>query len=112
MLENSTRKLSFVKNHEILSNIYLIPNEISLRNNDELLISNSINELWITNLSQIKQFFKKGKSQNLTLFPKKLGSLLGTPQTLSVPTNMDGNKFSYLYYYLPRDGAVLRWSFK
>lgn len=89
----------------------LIPAEITMKSDDELMISDHSNGLWFANLNKIKHNIRN-KDIELFVEVKYLGSLLGSPKALTVPPIIDDDTNQYLYYYLPRDGAVVRWNFR
>lgn len=89
----------------------LIPEEITMKTNDELIIKDYSNSLWLANLNNIKHSIQY-KDIELFVEVKYLGSLLGISTALNVPPIIDGDTNQYLYYYLPRDGAVVRWYFR
>lgn len=91
--------------------IEIIPQSIAIRNDETLLITDKGNTLWTGNLTQINVY---GKHRHLGIVLRLLGPLLGVSKSLSVPTNGvsgDPNN-NYLYYYIPRDGAIVRWDFR
>lgn len=93
------------------SDIDIIPQSITIRNDETLLVSDAVNTLWTGNLTNIKIY---GKHRHLGIVLRPLGSLLGVSKSLSVTTNSlssDPNN-NYLYYYIPRDGAIVRWDFR
>lgn len=100
------------------SNIYniLIPQEMSMKTNNEILISDRYNCLWLANLNQIQSENRKHVKENIDFFVevKYLGTLLGSAKSLAVPNSFDSTDATqkYLYYHLPRDGAILRWNFQ
>lgn len=115
-LENSPLKLNFLASDSIKKE-FLVPNEIAMRSNEELLICDHFNKLWSADISQV-QLSKSGSSQigafSLVTVPAKyLGSLLGLPKALNIPSSIDFDSMNtFLYYYLPRDGVVLRWNYR
>lgn len=91
----------------------IIPHQITIRNGDELLMVDVANRLWAGDLSRIKlsKNCEKCRIVNVSL----LGSLLGYSNALAVSSmyNTGTGVFNdYLYYYLPRDGAIVRWNFR
>lgn len=86
----------------------LTPNEITVKGDDEILISDTDDRLWMANLKQLKY-----SGRDLFVDVKYVGHLLGASKALVVPRIADAEISSnYLYYYLPRDGAVLRWNLR
>lgn len=113
--ENHPKKLYLVKSGKNGPNKYLIPHEITMKNKDELLISDRHNGLWLANLNLMRSIIEKGraKSSNYVVVVKYLGSLLGSSTAITVPMINDADSFNAnLYYHLPRDGAILRWNFR
>lgn len=92
------------------SAIEIIPKSITIRNDETLLITDTVNTLWRGNLTNVKIY---GKQRHLGIVLRPLGALLGVSRSLNVPTNglSDPNN-NYLYYYIPRDGAIVRWDFR
>lgn len=89
----------------------LMPAEITMKGDNELVISDYSNGLWIAQLDKIKHNIRN-KDIELFVEVNYLGSLLGTAKALIVPPVIDDEINQYLYYYVPRDGAVLRWNFR
>lgn len=91
--------------------IEIIPQSVTIRSDETLLIADDLNTLWTANLTTIKVY---GRNRHLGIELQPLGSLLGVSRSLSLPTNTVGNdpNNNYLYYYIPRDGAVVRWDFR
>lgn len=115
LLENLPRKLSFIiKTSNSRSRPYdlLIAAEITLKNNHDLLIKDYSNRLWLANLNEMQRSLRDNDKIDLFVEVKYLGSLLGTATALTVPMVGDQNNTHYLYYYLPRDGAIVRWNFR
>lgn len=112
LLDNQPNKLSLIiktkKKHRY---DILIPAEITLNNDNELLIKDYTNGLWAANLNRIQRSLRE-EEIDLFVEVKYLGTLLGTSKALTVPTVGDEDNNHYLYYYLPRDGAVVRWNFR
>lgn len=116
------KKLSFViatkPSSSKKSNIYnvLIPIEMTMKANNEILISDRYNCLWLANLNQIQSLNRKHGKEDIDFYVevKYLGTLLGPAKSLAVPNSFDSADISqkYLYYHLPRDGAILRWNFQ
>lgn len=108
MVENRLRKLSLIIKTKNRSPDVLVPAEITMKTGDEFLIKDHSNGLWLGNLNEIQQ---NTRVEGIDLFVdvKYLGSLLGASMTMTVPILADENSSRYLYYYLPRDGAVVRW---
>lgn len=92
------------------SAVEIIPQSITIRNDETLLVTDAVNILWAGNLTNVK-VNRKQRHLGIVLHP--LGALLGVSRSLSVPTNglTDLNN-NYLYYYIPRDGAIVRWDFR
>lgn len=113
LLNDRPRKLSLIIKTKNLHRPFdvLIPSEITLKNDNELLIKDYSNGLWIANLNQIQRSLRE---EEFDLFVEViyLGTLLGTSTALTIPTVGDEDNNHYLYYYLPRDGAVVRWNFR
>lgn len=118
---NRPQKLTLlypVKSHKskksIIYNI-LLPVEITMKSENELIVTDSYNGLWLAHIDEIENDVTDRISQskiNLYVVVRYLGSLLGTSQALTVtqPTG-ESMRHTYLYYHLPRDGAILRWNF-
>lgn len=116
LLENLPRRLSLIiKTNYSRNGAYdhLIAAEITLKNDHELLIKDYTNHLWVANLNDIQRSLH-GDDGKIDLFVEVnyLGSLLGTATALTVPMVGDHDNQHYLYYYLPRDGAIVRWNFR
>lgn len=86
----------------------LIPAEITMKNDNELMISDHLNGLWLADLSKLIQ----NDNSDLSVEVKYIGSLLGPSKALVFPAGIEGDSNPYLYYYLPRDGAVVRWNLR
>lgn len=115
LLENLPRKLSFIiKTNRSRSRSYdcLIADEITLKNDHDLLIKDYANRLWLANLNDMQRSLRDDGKIDLFVEVKYLGSLLGTATALTVPMVGDQDNMHYLYYYLPRDGAIVRWNFR
>lgn len=113
--EGRLRKLRLVIKNSNTSRTLLSPREVVMKDNNELLISDFFNSLWLANLNQLKSFSKKKRNNNeydSTIEVKYVGSLLGSSRALAIPKIIDAEQENYLYYYLPRDGAILRWNLK
>lgn len=116
-LENGPIKLNLLKG-DTFKNEFLIPDEIAMKSNEELLICDHFNQLWSADIGQIH--LSKSSSNQLDAFSvvnvptKYIGSLLGLPKALTInPSSMDSDSINtFLYYYLPRDGVVLRWNYR
>ncbi|XP_031641194.1 uncharacterized protein LOC116352610 [Contarinia nasturtii] len=89
----------------------LIAAEITIKNNDELVVKDYNNNLWIAKLNEIKYSSIQSKNIDLFVEVKFLGPLLGSANALAIPQMVDDID-QYMYYYLPRDGAVVRWNFR
>lgn len=89
----------------------VIPAEITMKSDDELVIRDYSNGLWFANLNKIKHSIRN-KDIELFVEVEYLGSLLGASKALTVQPILDDDTNQYLYYYLPRDGAVVRWNFR
>lgn len=86
--------------------------DVTIRNDEQLLVLDRDNILWSGNLWKLK-FLRKFSSFNLFISVYKLGPLLGKALALTTNINPIGESFAdYLYYYIPRDGAVVRWNFQ
>lgn len=110
LLENRARKLSLIIPLSNGLHDVLIAAEITIKNNDELIIKDHSNGLWMAKLSKIKHSIKS-KDVELFVEVQFLGSLLGAAKAIAIPSTTDDID-QYLYYYLPRDGAVVRWNFR
>lgn len=93
------------------SAVEIIPQLITIRNDETLLVTDAVNTLWTGNLTTITVF---GKQRHLGILIRPLGALLGISKSLSVPTNglIGDLNNNYLYYYIPRDGAIVRWDLR
>lgn len=89
----------------------LMPAEITLKSDNELLIKDYTNGLWLADLKQIQRSLREDEI-DLFVVVRYLGSLLGASTALTIPIVGDEESQHYLYYYLPRDGAVVRWNFR
>lgn len=98
----------------LLYNI-LVAAEFTTKTKDELLIMDCHNGLWSAQLDDIRSAGGREAHPTIDLYivAKYLGPLLGSSTALTVSQSTDAaaNKDTYLYYHLPRDGAVLRWNF-
>lgn len=115
LLENRPRKLSLIiKTNYNRNRAYdqLMASEITLKNDHELLIKDYTNRLWLGNLNDVQRSLRVDDKIDLFVEVKYLGSLLGAAMALTVPIIGDQDNTHYLYYYLPRDGAVVRWNFR
>lgn len=95
----------------LVSAVEIIPQSIAIRNDETLLVTDAVNTLWMANLTNIKVY---GKHRHLGIVLRPLGALLGVAKSPSVPTSglsSDPNN-NYLYYYIPRDGAIVRWDIR
>lgn len=95
----------------LASAVEIIPQSIAIRNDETLLVTDAVNTLWMANLTNIKVY---GKHRHLGIVLRPLGALLGVAKAPSVPTSglsSDPNN-NYLYYYIPRDGAIVRWDIR
>lgn len=115
-LENGPKRLNFLTSDGIKKE-FIVPYEIAMIGNEELLICDHFHKLWSADISQVQlSSHVKGAfsvKQNITIPTKYLGSLLGLPKALTVPLCIDSDSINtYLYYYLPRDGVVLRWNYR
>lgn len=114
--ENRARKLSLIiKTNFNRNRSYdlLMASEITLRNDHELLIKDYTNSLWLGNLNDVQHSLRSDRGKiDLFVEVKYLGSLLGAATALTVPIISDQDNTHYLYYYLARDGAVVRWNFR
>lgn len=119
LLENRPRKLSLIMKATYFNRPYehLIAAEITMKNDHELLIKDYSNRLWTANLNNMQRNRRRRSNaedqiDDLFMEVKFLGSLLGTAIGTAVPMVGDQDNTHYLYYYLPRDGAVVRWNFR
>lgn len=115
LLENRPRKLSLIiKTNYKRNRSYdqLIASEVTLKNDHELLIKDYTNGLWFGDLNDVQRSLRDDDKIDLFVEVKYLGSLLGAATALTVPMIGDQDNAHYLYYYLPRDGAVVRWNFQ
>lgn len=111
LLENRPRKLILIIKLKDGTFEALIANEITMKNENDLIISDHSNGLWMAQLNKIKQS-KKSKDFDYFIEVKYLGPLLGTSRAITIPPKLDKDIDRYLYYYIPRDGAVVRWNFR
>lgn len=80
----------------------VIPKDIVILEN-ALFASDDCGQLWTTKLDVLK----RAKTSNYyEIRVELIADLLGTSTALSIDPN------GALYYYLPRDGAVVRWNSK
>lgn len=114
LLENRPRKLSLIIRTNYLNRSYdqLVPAEITLKNDHELFIKDYTSSLWLANLNGVQRSLRDDNKIDLFVEVKYLGSLLGRATALTVPMVGDQDNTHYMYYYLPRDGAVVRWNFR
>lgn len=115
LLENRPRKLSLIIKtnfHRTRSYDQLMASEITLKNDHELLIKDYTDAIWLGNLKDIQRSLRDDNKIDLFVEVKYVGSLLGAATALTVPIIGDLDNTHYLYYYLPRDGAVVRWNFR
>lgn len=110
LLDHRPRKLTLIIPTKNWPYDILNPAEITIKNDDELIVSDHSNGLWVANLKNVRRNMMRGNKIELFVDVKFLGSLLGNAKTLSIPPPIDGDTNQYLYYYLPRDGAVVRWN--
>lgn len=99
------------------SSVYniLMATEITMKTADELLIMDCYSGLWSADLNEIQTAGDHLVHLKIDRYVvvKYLGSLLGPSTALTVSQSIDStNKDKYLYYHLPRDGAILRWNFR
>lgn len=91
--------------------VVIIPHQILIHNEHELLIVDTANRLWIGELTRLKPYKNRKNYKTLTI--TQLGTLLGYTNTLaSTATSNTGIFNDYLYYFMPRDGAIVRWNFR
>lgn len=91
--------------------LVVIPHQILTHHDNELLIMDTANRLWMGDLNRLKSHRQCKKCKMLTI--TQLGSLLGHTDTLAVTSTLNAGLYNdYLYYYLPRDGAIVRWNFR
>lgn len=114
LLENRPRKLSLIikTNYRHRSYDQLMAAEITLKNDHELLIKDYTDSLWLANLNDMQRSLRDDDKIDLFVEVKYLGSLLGAATALCVPMFGDQENIHFLYYYLPRDGAIVRWNFR
>lgn len=79
----------------------VIPKDIALLQSGKLFVSDECGHLWIAKLDLLKQ---AKAAHYYEIRVEFVADLLGTSTALSVDAN------GSLYYYLPRDGAVVRWN--
>lgn len=112
LVEKRPRKLTLIIPTKNWPHDVLIPAEITIKDNDELVVMDHSNGLWVANLKNVRRNMLQSSKIELFAEVKFMGSLLGSAKTLSIPPMIDGDSNQYLYYYLPRDGAVVRWNFR
>lgn len=115
LFENRPRKLSLIIKTNYNRNRsydFLMASEITLKDDHELLIKDYMNGLWLGNLNDVQRSLRYDDKIDLFIEVKYLGPLLGAATALTVPMIGDQDNAHYLYYYLPRDGAVVRWNFQ
>lgn len=112
LLQDRPQKIALVISIKNRNFDVLIPAEITMKNNNEFMISDHSNRLWLADLSKIKPNTNKRIDADFFIEVKYLGQLLGASKSLTIPIVIDGDSNHYLYYYLPRDGAVVRWNFR
>lgn len=67
--------------------------------------------LWVGDLHRLKPHKQRNACKVLTI--TQLGTLLGYTDSMAVSATANGGLLNdYLYYYLPRDGAIVRWNFR
>lgn len=94
----------------LISSILIKPNQIAIRGDNELLLTDTTNNLWTGNLNRIQLNNRIERQLTINIMP--VGALLGRSQSM-VSSSMQTEPFrEYLYYYLPRDGAIVRWDFR
>lgn len=110
-LKNRSQKLRLMIQSKHRAYEGLIPAEIIIKNEKDLVVSDHSNGLWMANLNKIKP---NQRSKDVELFVEViyLGSLLGSSRAITIPPIFDVDTTQYLYYYIPRDGAVVRWNFR
>lgn len=81
-------------------NMAVIPKDIALLENGLLFASDECGHLWRAKLD----LFTQTNYNYYAIRAEFIADLLGTSTALTVDPN------GSLYYYLPRDGAVVRWN--
>lgn len=94
------------------STVHVIPQSLIIRNDETVLVTDAFNTLWTGNLSSVK-FYGQHRHRQSAIPLRQLGKLLGMSKSLSVTSNGHNDPNAhYLYYYIPRDGAIVRWDFR
>lgn len=98
----------------LLSSVKIIPQAITIRNDEDILITDITNHLWKGNIRRMKMYRKETKIQRIFIKLDQLGSLLGDSKSLvSSLDSFNGELYNdFLYYYMPRDGVVVRWDLR
>lgn len=87
----------------------VFPKDILIKHENHLIIVDTGNRLWLGNLNRIKSRQKNRLHKEISV--NHLGTLLGLTDSIAVTTNNEsGNLINYIYYYLPKDGAIVRWN--
>lgn len=82
-------------------NMVVVPKDIALLETGQLFASDECGHLWKAKLD----IFRHAKTPHYyEIEVEFIADLLGTSTALTIDPN------GSLYYYLPRDGAVLRWN--
>ena len=82
----------------------VVPSEITFNdNNGNMFVVDESNNLWQTQIDKVKVKNLR-KSSYMQLHVKTVNKLLGTAKCLIT------DALNVLYYYLPKDGVVVRWN--
>lgn len=92
---------SLINSHSNSDNMVVIPKDITLLATGQLFASDECGHLWTAKLD----ILKRAKTPHyFEIKVQFIADLLGTSTALTVDPN------GSLYYYLPRDGALVRWN--
>lgn len=91
--------------------VVIIPQRILIHNEHELLIVDTASRLWVGDLTRLKPYKQRRNHKTLTI--TQLGTLMGYTNTVASTATTNAHIFNdYLYYFMPRDGAIVRWNFR
>lgn len=111
LLEHRPQKLHLIVPSKDGNYEALTAADIVMKSDAELMVTDQENGLWLANTYDITiHINEKDKRTDLSVDMKYLGSLLGNAVALAIPILPDTDVNHYLYYYLPRDGAIVRWN--